>query len=244
MLTIPEVAARFSVDPSLVTKWCKDGTLPNATKNKGRWAIPESDVEGYTAARSEKVCNKCDKPFTPKDPKTRYCSVKCRKLGELKRRYARKRAAGLCAHCMKAPSADGYVMCDECRAKNSHRNKNLRSDQRERMHEWRRNWMEDKPDYYRETAQRAHNKLRTEVFGHYGGQCACCGEADPMFLTIDHINNDGAAHRREIGQSLSGGINFYRWLRRNNYPEGFQPLCYNCNCGKARNGGICPHRTK
>lgn len=26
-----------------------------------------------------------------------------------------------------------------------------------------------------------------------------------------------------------------------NYPEGYQVLCYNCNCGKSINNGICPH---
>lgn len=26
------------------------------------------------------------------------------------------------------------------------------------------------------------------------------------------------------------------------HPEGFQTLCYNCNIGKHRNGGICPHQ--
>ncbi len=59
------------------------------------------------------------------------------------------------------------------------------------------------------------------------------------WLTIDHINNDGAAHRKEIGE---GGTNFYRWLRKNNYPLGFRTLCWNCNCGcrklKVLNKGI------
>jgi hypothetical protein len=28
---------------------------------------------------------------------------------------------------------------------------------------------------------------------------------------------------------------------RNGYPPDFEILCFNCNCGKAVNGGICPH---
>ena len=36
----------------------------------------------------------------------------------------------------------------------------------------------------------------------------------------------------------------YIWLKNNNFPEGFQVLCFNCNCGKARNKGICPHSGK
>ena len=33
----------------------------------------------------------------------------------------------------------------------------------------------------------------------------------------------------------------------NNYPDGFQILCYNCNCGRAfnrDNHNICPHKEK
>lgn len=67
--------------------------------------------------------------------------------------------------------------------------------------------------------------------------CACCGEDELTFLTIDHINNNGAEHRRNIKKNL------YDWLIQNDYPEGFQILCFNCNCGKYRNGGKCPHLT-
>jgi hypothetical protein len=74
------------------------------------------------------------------------------------------------------------------------------------------------------------------ILDHYGHVCACCGEATEGFLTIDHIENDGSVHRAVIRQSL------YPWLLKHNFPDGFQTLCYNCNCGKARNGGVCPHK--
>jgi hypothetical protein len=57
------------------------------------------------------------------------------------------------------------------------------------------------------------------------------------FLTVDHINNDGAAHRKKVVSAK-----LYTWLEENRFPVGFQILCYNCNMGKARNGGICPHK--
>jgi hypothetical protein len=79
--------------------------------------------------------------------------------------------------------------------------------------------------------------MRRMVMEAYGGPvCSCCGETIYEFLTIDHINNDGAEHRRAIGQHL------YRWLIENDYPSGFQVLCMNCNYGKQRNGGVCPHK--
>lgn len=82
-------------------------------------------------------------------------------------------------------------------------------------------------------------KIRDEVYQAYGGAiCACCGETEPKFLTIDHINNDGHIHRRENRWAATG---LYRYLRANNFPPGYQVLCYNCNLGKARNKGVCPH---
>jgi hypothetical protein len=88
--------------------------------------------------------------------------------------------------------------------------------------------------HYRE--KRIENKLI--AFNAYGGaKCVCCGETEFIFLTIDHINNNGNEHRMEIGK---GSI--YPWLKANNYPKGFQVLCFNCNQGKHINGGICPHK--
>lgn len=75
--------------------------------------------------------------------------------------------------------------------------------------------------------------------GHYSNQtfkCACCGCAKYDSLTFDHINNDGAEHRRNTVIRYIG-----TWLVKNNFPSGFQILCYNCNMGKFLNGGICPH---
>lgn len=85
--------------------------------------------------------------------------------------------------------------------------------------------------------------LREQVFNAYGGyKCACCGETEPKFLTIDHIANDGAEMRRN-GVHSRGGTPFYQWLRKNKFPDGFQVLCMNCNFGKHRNGGVCPHQS-
>lgn len=83
-------------------------------------------------------------------------------------------------------------------------------------------------------------KLKIQVFTHYGLKCSCCGESGLEFLNIDHINNDGAQHRKEIGS----GKHIYLWLIKNNFPSGFQTLCFNCNIGKYHNNGICPHQLK
>jgi hypothetical protein len=77
--------------------------------------------------------------------------------------------------------------------------------------------------------------VKQAVFDHYGRVCACCGETNLGFLTIDHVESDGAAHRKNLNLSL------YHWLAKHNFPDGFQTLCYNCNLGRARNRGVCPH---
>lgn len=95
-----------------------------------------------------------------------------------------------------------------------------------------------------EKAARLWRKLREEVFAAYGGKrCSCCGESEPLFLTIDHVSNNGAEMRKN-GTHGRSGTAFYQWLRKSGFPSGFQVLCMNCNHGKHRNGGKCPHKSK
>ena len=82
------------------------------------------------------------------------------------------------------------------------------------------------------------------VIEHYGGICNCCGESNPLFLTIDHINGGGNKHRLSISKSDKpvGGQVIYYWIIKNDFPSDFQILCFNCNLGKTRNKGVCPHK--
>ena len=102
-----------------------------------------------------------------------------------------------------------------------------------------REWWKSNPDKTRATAKKCRDKIRDTVIATYGGKCVCCGETHPVFLTIDHVNGGGRKHREAIGGS---GTIFYRWLKQNGYPKEFQVLCYNCNSGRWRNGGVCPHK--
>lgn len=89
-------------------------------------------------------------------------------------------------------------------------------------------------------AKETIDTLRDRVYATYGGYlCKCCGETIRQFLSLDHINNDGNKHRKEIG---SRSLQLYRWIVANNFPPTFQVLCLNCNIGRARNGGVCPHK--
>lgn len=102
-------------------------------------------------------------------------------------------------------------------------------------------WVAQNPEKRKRNALAHYYRMQDAAIKAYGGyRCACCGETQPMFICLDHVNNDGRAHRKEIG--TLGGAKLYKWLRDNNYPSGFQVLCMNCNHGKYRNGGVCPHK--
>lgn len=71
--------------------------------------------------------------------------------------------------------------------------------------------------------------------------CACCGEANPVFLAVDHIAGDGNIHRK--GLNSKGGYSFYLWLIREQFPPGFRVLCHNCNHAFGCYG-YCPHNPR
>ena len=69
-------------------------------------------------------------------------------------------------------------------------------------------------------------ELKIHTLTHYGnGECKCvqCGYKDVRALSIDHIDNNGSAHRKKLGHGR-----IYRWLVDNDYPDGYQTLCMNC----------------
>lgn len=71
-------------------------------------------------------------------------------------------------------------------------------------------------------------------------KCMCCGQDKFECLTVDHINSNGGIERKS--NKLGGSCQAYYWLVENHFPKGIQILCYNCNSGRARCGGICPHK--
>jgi hypothetical protein len=96
-------------------------------------------------------------------------------------------------------------------------------------------------DYRSGTKQRYFNwhqeyaeNIKRDVLTHYGnGNCACvrCGFSDMRALSIDHINGDGAKHRKELSDNPEKrytGLRMYKWIQDNKYPDGFRTLCLNC----------------
>ncbi len=84
----------------------------------------------------------------------------------------------------------------------------------------------------------ADRALKVEVAAAYGGKCECCGETHIEFLTIDHTDGGGAAHRRATGK----GRRIYADLKAQGFPrDRYRLLCLNCNIALGFYG-YCPHR--
>lgn len=90
-----------------------------------------------------------------------------------------------------------------------------------------KSWRLRNSEHVKNDARLRRTALRREVIDHYGGKCECCGEKRLRILCIDHINNDGSAHRKKIG--MAPGNQFYKWIVKNGFPTLFRVLCHNCN---------------
>ena len=78
---------------------------------------------------------------------------------------------------------------------------------------------------------------KLKVISHYSNnmlKCNVCENSMYEHLTLDHLNNDGAEHRKKVifNGNRHGGNSTYLWVIRNNYPDIFQILCMNCNYKK------------
>jgi hypothetical protein len=97
-------------------------------------------------------------------------------------------------------------------------------------------------EYYAKTSSKTRKQtrermaaLKLEVLTFYSpnhilGCCwSGCTVADIDMLSLDHVNNDGADHRRLINKTYRnrGGEKLYRIVKRENFPTGFQTLCMN-----------------
>ncbi len=77
--------------------------------------------------------------------------------------------------------------------------------------------------------------FKLDVLTHYGNGklvCVMCGESRLACLSIDHINGNGCQERKKFGGN-GYGYKFYRYLKKNDYPKGYQTLCMNCQFCKA-----------
>lgn len=91
----------------------------------------------------------------------------------------------------------------------------------------------------RASAGSYRKELRAEMIRAYGGECSCCGESIPEFLTLKHTRGDGGEHRAAVGRNAQAQLVD---LKRRGWPQdGYTLHCFNCNLAKGK-GGTCPHQ--
>jgi hypothetical protein len=112
---------------------------------------------------------------------------------------------------------------------------------KEQNREAQRKWRKLHPDIARANRIKYHRKLKKAVHDFYGNICNCCGETNPLFLTVDHKNNDGYNDFNQNKKQRVSAQATYIKVIKNAFPDTFQLLCWNCNCGKRMNEGVCPH---
>jgi len=94
--------------------------------------------------------------------------------------------------------------------------------------------------------------LKNEFLDEYGARCACCGETERAFLSMDHFGADRGIVVRQITIGVKGKINKpamlrgpseYARLKKLGWPkDGIRILCMNCNFA-TRHGATCPHQS-
>lgn len=129
-----------------------------------------------------------------------------------KSRYKELRSKGICVYCGERPATErlskgkGRLVkyCAQCRSRMNLAN----------------------------SKKRLETKI--EVLAHYSpnGILKCswsegCEIVDPDMLSVDHINNNGNVDRKSGIAALRGGMTFYRRLRKEGFPDGYQTLCHN-----------------
>ena len=141
------------------------------------------------------------------------------------------------------PSSRKYqqYICKSCNRKRMH-DYNIKNSEKRRVYArkyytnnknkinaYKTRYRQNHPNINRKSIRKTKDKVRDMVFSHYCKnqvQCIRCGYSDIRALSIDHINGNGAKEREKL--KINGGYMFYKWLRDNDFPEGYQVLCMNC----------------
>lgn len=185
---------------------------------KANAASAKSQLKHYQSCKDNGVCVVCGNMV--ENEKTL-----CGQCLDDKTRYQKDRSDSFvddnkCCVCGNNDPIDGGKRCQICIDK-------------------RNEWYQGSTTQTKDKVRRDEN--RAIVLTHYGGKCVECNESKPTCLAIDHIEGGGNTHRKKIGKYGSG---FFKWLIDNDFPEGFQILCHNCNMDKYLNAGICPHKVR
>jgi hypothetical protein len=127
------------------------------------------------------------------------------------------------------PPSDDPVVEAKRNASRRYREKN-----RLRRRQWNDAWMETNADRYTYLRVQSNARRRRVVLCMYSNppRCSECGFDKVDGLVLDHVANDGSAHRKELKincRGSTGGGSMYEYVRRNGRIDSLQVLCANCN---------------
>jgi len=135
---------------------------------------------------------------------TTYYCTLCTEYHKNRKRQSRKNSEGLCSSCLIKDPLPNLKYCEICHERNKNASKKMTQ------------------------------KYRKIVINAYGGKCNCCNNTNPRILQLDHINNDGKFHRKQINTTM------YKWAIKNKFPLNLQLLCANCHMIKTIYGKCLP----
>ncbi len=140
-----------------------------------------------------------------------------------------------CSECGVTTAERGRAkgMCKSC----YHRMARLRwsAEHREQEREKARIYHQTHKERLNGQITQRRRDMRTRIIETLGSACQCCGVTEPVFLTIDHVQNDGNKVR-----GMQRHLLYKMILDEGCPPERYQILCWNCNSAKHLLGA-CPH---
>jgi hypothetical protein len=98
-------------------------------------------------------------------------------------------------------------------------------------------WKANNPAHVKGYMAERRLRIKADLVAGYGGKCTCCGETSIEFLTLEHLNGGGRAHR-----AVKDSLGIFNEVIRAGFPKEYTILCMNCNFAK-RFGKECPHAT-
>jgi uncharacterized OB-fold protein len=212
---------------------------------EANWLVRENNLTRYAARLRVGLCQQCDAVVSEGQ---KYCEV-C--TGKATERREQRAAAGLCVVCGTIPPAAGRRLCQRCldRVKEVYRERQAQGlcaqcGNTAVVHGNSRFLCESCCVLSRARYRKRHAAARRQILDAYGNKCACCGDPREWGLQLDHVNNDGNVHRRLLAGVNKSSVTYrvYSQVIREGFPKDkYQLLCSQCNTGKARNNGVCPH---
>ena len=182
-------------------------------------------------------CKMCEKQFERhiKDYRSKFCCVLCRE----KWHTNNKKQNGQCTKCKKLvneiniKTGKNFTMCLDCREKRRSSRQDYANSRDICLNRAKKHYRENetsKKDYERQRRVKA----RDSFFKMYGKVCKHCGDNDLKMLTLEHVLDDGAEHRKKSYSTLK----VYLDATKEFMPDRFCTLCIRCNWFKGQNGSL------